>query len=143
MYSRIMVGTDGSELSNKAVDHAIELCKSFGAELIAVSVVNMETVACVEEPTSDIYCQIQEKLEKNANKILDEVEKKAIRENIMFKKIVQAGDPASTMVELSRREGVDLLIVGTRGSLGVERVALGSHAQKIVRWATVPVLVVR
>lgn len=143
MYNRIMVSTDGSSYSDKAVDHAIALCKSFGAELIAVSVINMETVACIEDPTSDVYCQIQEKLEQRANEILDEVEKRAIKENILIKKIFQVGDPASVTVELAKREGADLIVVGTRGLLGVKRVALGSSAEKIVRWADKPVLVVR
>ncbi|MGQ9721041.1 MAG: universal stress protein [Candidatus Jordarchaeum sp.] len=143
MYSRILVATDGSEYSDKAVQHAIDLAKSFGAELIVISVVNMESVACIEEPTSDIYCQIQEKLEKRANDILDGVEKKATRENLLVKKIVQTGDTAAVTVELAKREGADLIVVGTRGLLGVKRVTLGSSAEKIVRWAEIPVLVVR
>lgn len=143
MYSRILVATDGSEYSDKAVQHAIDLAKSFGAELIVISVVNMESVAYIEEPTSDIYCQIQEKLEKRANDILDGVEKKATRENLLVKKIVQTGDTAAVTVELAKREGADLIVVGTRGLLGVKRVVLGSSAEKIVRWAEIPVLVVR
>ncbi len=143
MYRRILVATDGSEYSEKAVQQAIDLAKSFGAELIAISVINMESVACVEEPTSDVYCQIQEKLEKRAFDILDGVEKKAVKENLLFKKIVQVGDAAEVIVELAKREGAELIVVGTRGLLGVKRVALGSSAEKVVRWAEVPVLVVR
>ncbi|MEX2751062.1 MAG: universal stress protein [Candidatus Freyarchaeota archaeon] len=143
MYRRIMVATDGSEHSGKAVEHAIELCKSTGAELLAVSVVNMDALSCVEESDRDVYCKVQDALEKRANDILIEVEKKANKENVLVKKIIQVGDPAEVVVELAKREGADLIVIGTRGLLGVKRVVLGSHAEKIVRWSSVPVLVVR
>jgi nucleotide-binding universal stress UspA family protein len=138
-----MVGVDGSEYSNKAVDHAIELCKSMGAELIAVTVVNMAAVACLEDSDRDVYCKIQDTLKTRASDTLDEVEKKANKENVLIKKIIQVGDTAEVMVELAKKENVDLIVVGTKGLLGIKRVVLGSHAEKIVRWASVPVLVVR
>ncbi|MHA1209259.1 MAG: universal stress protein [Candidatus Freyarchaeota archaeon] len=143
MYRRIMVGTDGSEYSDKAVDHAIELCRATGAELLAVSVVNMEALECIENSDRDVYCKVQDSLEQRANDILSRVEGKAARENVPVKKIIQVGDPAEVLVELAKREGADLIVVGTRGHVGVKRVALGSHAQKVVRWSNVPVLVVR
>jgi len=138
-----MVGVDGSDYSDKAVDHAIELCKSMGAELIAISVVNMDAVACIEETDRDVYCKIQDNLKNRANDLLNTVEKKAIKENVLIKKIIQVGDIAEVMVEQAKREKADLIVVGTKGLLGVKRVVLGSHAEKIVRWASVPVLVVR
>jgi nucleotide-binding universal stress UspA family protein len=143
MYRRIMVATDGSEHSAKAVDHAIELCKSSGAELLAVSVVNMDAISFMEDSDRDVYFEVQYALEKRANDILNEVEKKANKENVLVKKIIQVGDPAEVVVELAKREDADLIVIGTRGLLGVKRVVLGSHAEKIVRWASVPVLVVR
>jgi nucleotide-binding universal stress UspA family protein len=138
-----MVGTDGSEAAEKAVSHAIELCKSMGAQLIVVSVVNLEAVSGIEKTDGEVYRKVQFDLEKHASEILDNVEKKAIKEKILVKKITQVGDPADVIVELAKREKVDLLVVGTKGLLGVKRVVLGSHAEKIVRWAQVPVLVVR
>jgi nucleotide-binding universal stress UspA family protein len=143
MYRRIIVGTDGSDYSDKAIDHAIDLCKSLGAELIAVSVVNMDAVRCIEDTDRDVYCKIQDNLKKRANEILDDVEKKAIKEKILIKKVIQVGDPAEVMVELAKREKANLIVVGTKGLLGVKRAVLGNHAEKIVRWAKVPVLVVR
>ncbi|MEX2706613.1 MAG: universal stress protein [Candidatus Freyrarchaeum guaymaensis] len=143
MYRRIMVGTDGSEYSDKAVDHALELCRATGAELLAVSVVNMEVLECIENSDRDVYCKVQDSLEQRANDILSGVEEKAARENVPVKKIIQVGDPAEVLVELAKREGADLIVVGTRGHVGVKRVTLGSHAQKVVRWSNVPVLVVR
>jgi nucleotide-binding universal stress UspA family protein len=143
MYRRIMVATDGSEHSAKAVDHAIELCKSSGAELLAVSVINMDAISFMEDSDRDVYFEVQYALEKRANDILNEVEKKANKENVLVKKIIQVGDPAEVVVELAKREDADLIVIGTRGLLGVKRVVLGSHAEKIVRWASVPVLVVR
>ncbi|MEM3594193.1 MAG: universal stress protein [Candidatus Jordarchaeaceae archaeon] len=143
MYKRIMVGVDGSEHADKAVDHAIELCKCMGAELIAVNIISMDTLSCMEDSDKDVYCRVQEALEKRANNLLDKVEKKANKENVLIKKIVQVGDVADTIVELAKREDADLIVVGTRGLLGVKRVALGSHAEKIARWASVPVLIVR
>jgi nucleotide-binding universal stress UspA family protein len=143
MYRRIMVGTDGSEAAEKAIDHAIELCKSMGAQLIAVSVVDLKSVSSIEQTDGEVYSRIRLDLEKRANEILDNVEKKAIKEKVLVKKITPVGDPADVIVEQSKREKVDLIVVGTRGLLGAKRVVLGSSAEKIVRWAQVPVLVVR
>jgi len=118
MYRRIMVGTDGSEYSDKAVDHALELCRATGAELLAVSVVNMEVLECIENSDRDVYCKVQDSLEQRANDILSRVEEKAAKENVPVKKIIQVGDPAEVLVELAKREGADLIVVGTgtRGS---------------------------
>ena len=143
MYRRIMVGTDGSEYSDKAVDHALELCRATGAELIAVSVVDTRSLESIKEIDKKVYDKPEEDLELLAIKILDKVEEKASRENVPLKRIIQKGDPASVLVELAKRENADLLVVGTRGLLGVKRVMLGSSTQKIVRWSGVPVLVVR
>ncbi|WXG39587.1 MAG: universal stress protein [Candidatus Freyarchaeum deiterrae] len=143
MYSKIMVGTDGSETAKKAVDNAIELCKSLGAELIAVSAVNMAPVSGIEKTDGKTYNKIRDEFEQHANEILDEVEKKAAKENLMFKRIVKLGDPADVIVEQAKREKADLIVIGTKGLMGVQRVVLGSHAEKIVRWSPIPVLVVR
>jgi nucleotide-binding universal stress UspA family protein len=143
MYKKILVGTDGSEYSERAVDHAIKLAKNTGAELLVVSVVSMDAVECLEETDRDVYCQIQDKLEKRASDILDGVEKRASKENVLVKRIIQVGDPAEVIVELAKRERADIIVVGTRGHVGVKRVLMGSNAQKIVRWSPVPVLVAR
>jgi nucleotide-binding universal stress UspA family protein len=143
MYKRVLVGTDGSNAAEKAVDHAIQLCKSMGAELIVVSVVDLESVSGIEQTDEEVYRRVQSDLEKRANEILDNVEKKADKEKVLVKKIVQVGDPADVIVELAKREKVDLTVVGTKGLLGAKRVVLGSTAEKIVRWASIPVLVVR
>ncbi|MEM3594192.1 MAG: universal stress protein [Candidatus Jordarchaeaceae archaeon] len=143
MYKRILVGTDGSNAAEKAVDHAIDLCKDMGAELIAVSIVNLKSLAEIEQTNQEVYHKVQSDLEKRANEILDNVEKKASSKNVKVKKIMQVGDPAEIIVELAKREKVDLAVVGTKGLLGAKRLVLGSTAEKIVRWASVPVLVVR
>jgi nucleotide-binding universal stress UspA family protein len=142
MYRKIMVGTDGSKTAQKAVDQAIELCKSTGAELIAVSVVDMKPVSSIEETDGEVYRKVQSEFERHANELLDDVEKKAIKEKLKIKRVVQIGDPADVIVELAKRERADLIVIGTKGLVGVERVLLGSHAERIVRWAQIPVLVV-
>ena len=57
--------------------------------------------------------------------------------------LVRVGRPATVLVEMARDQGYDLLVVGTHGRKGIEHVILGSVAERVVRSATVPVLVVK
>ncbi len=57
--------------------------------------------------------------------------------------MVKSGAPANMIVDLARTEGVDLIVMGSHGESGVTKLLIGSVVQKVLYWATCPVLVVR
>lgn len=143
MFKKILVATDGSKHAEKAVGFAIEIAGAFGAELIILSVVEKAQLERLEPYLKESMREIEEKMKLKAKKFLDEVEKKAESRNIKVTKYVLEGDPAELVCDQAEREDVDLIVVGTRGSTGVQRVTVGSHAIRIIRWSKRPVLIAR
>jgi nucleotide-binding universal stress UspA family protein len=143
MFKKILVATDGSKHAEKAMDYAIALAEAFGTELIVLSVVEKAQLERLEPYAKESIQEIEEKMKLKAKQLVDEGERKAKSKNIRVTKYVLEGDPAEIVCDQAEREGVDLIVVGTRGSTGVQRVAVGSHAIRIIRWSKRPVLIAR
>nr|MDO8079625.1 universal stress protein [Candidatus Freyarchaeota archaeon] len=143
MFKKILVATDGSKHAEKAVDYSIALAEAFRAELIVLSVVEKAQLERLEPYAKESIQEIKEKMKLKAKQFVDEAEKKAKSKNIKVTKYILEGDPAELVCDQAEREGVDLIVVGTRGSTGVQRVVVGSHAIRIIRWSKRPVLIAR
>lgn len=142
MYKKILLPTDGSDFANKAALHAHWIAKTSGAEIIALSV--METSSLVGLPADDLIIKIKEMLEEEAERSLEKIdeiiEKKSNEVKITLKS--EEGSPADIILETIKEEDIDLVVIGTSGKHGLDRFLLGSVAEKVVRSATCPVLVV-
>lgn len=143
MFKKILVATDGSKYAEKAVGYAIAFAEAFGAELIVISVVEKAQLERLEPYAQESIQEIKEAMNLKAKQFVDEAEKKAKTRNIKVSKYVLEGDPAELVCDQAERESVDLIVVGTRGSTGVQRVAVGSHAIRIIRWSRRPVFIAR
>ena len=160
-FSKILVAIDGSEMSMRAAAYAIDIANIKGKEeenvqLIGLTVIDLTNLSYSFFATSSGYYEA-EKLEvkrKEAQQLLDKVEKLAVKENnttnnkanIQFKsEIIE--DPisrvGSSIVDYAERENVDLIVIGTRGRTGFKKMLLGSTASGVVTYATCPVMVVK
>ncbi len=142
MYSKILLPTDGSKHANKAAEHAIWIARKSGAEIIALTV--METSSLVGLQADDLIVRLKEMLEEEASRSLEAV-KKLVEESGAGVKITlrtDEGSPADAILRTIEKEGVDLVVMGTSGKHGLDRFLLGSVAEKVVRSAGCPVLVV-
>ncbi|MBE2900381.1 universal stress protein [Methanothermobacter thermautotrophicus] len=142
MYSKILLPTDGSKHANKAAEHAIWIARESGAEIIALTV--METSSLVGLPADDLIIRLREMLEEEASRSLEAV-KKLVEESgadIKLTLRTDEGSPAEAILRTVEKEGVDLVVMGTSGKHGLDRFLLGSVAEKVVRSAGCPVLVV-
>ncbi|BAM70151.1 universal stress protein [Methanothermobacter sp. CaT2] len=142
MYSKIPLPTDGSKQANKAAEHAIWIARESGAEIIALTV--METSSLVGLPADDLIIRLREMLEEEASRSLEAV-KKLVEESgadIKLTLRTDEGSPADAILRTVEKEGVDLVVMGTSGKHGLDRFLLGSVAEKVVRSAGCPVLVV-
>lgn len=147
MYKRILVATDGSTLSKKAVRNAIDLAGAIGADLVALYVVPRYPVSYFEGGVT-ISMQDVEKTEKQwsdkGQTVVDAVQQAAQAEGIKAKAVVVRSDlVAESIMSAAKKHKCDLVVMASHGRKGIKRVLLGSETQHVLTHSTVPVLVLR
>lgn len=139
MYKKILVPTDGSEFAKKAQKHALFLAKVSGAEIIAVSVTENNFVNGL--PLDDEVYQLNQILKERSEENLKEFDK-LNEDDLKITHIVREGSPAKVILEVSKEEDIDLIVMGSSGKSGFDRFIMGSVADKVVNSAKCAVLVV-
>jgi universal stress protein A len=144
LLERILVLIDFSELSKKALRHAIPLAHCSGARLILLNVASNERhidgpglIASPEFETGK-----WRKLDERERQLVELCRQEIGREP-KSEAIVQVGKPAHEIINAARTWNVDLIVMGTRGVTGVKRMLGSSTAQQVVAHAPCPVLVVQ
>ena len=143
MFKKILVGTDFSEPSDAARRTAVELARRLGAELEIVHVEEPLPAYAFSEGALPDLPRLQEEVRNWAERELEQQAKEARAAGVPVTTAVLLGTPANAIVEKARADGADLIVAGTHGRTGLERVLLGSVAERIVRNAPCPVLTVR
>jgi nucleotide-binding universal stress UspA family protein len=147
MYKNILVATDGSKLSNKAVAQAIDLAQSLGATLTAFYAspdypLPAYTDGVAYEPMSrkeyNALCK------KEADRILGTVTLKAESAGLEFKAAhTIAPAPWAAILAAARKHKCEVIVMASHGRTGVSALLLGSETQKVLTHSKLPVLVVR
>jgi len=141
MYDRILVPTDGSSGGERAVEHAVELAATHGAEVHALYVIS--TVGYGGLPRETSWEGIRDALATEGETALDRIRELTGPADVPVEGTIVEGAPAQRIVEHADEIDCDLIVMGTHGRSGVDRLLLGSVAEHVVRSATVPVLTVR
>ncbi|SEO68492.1 Nucleotide-binding universal stress protein, UspA family [Halogranum amylolyticum] len=141
LYDRILVPTDGSEGVERAVSHAVDLAAAHGATIHAVYVVN--TAGFTGLPMESSWEGVENMLREDAETALETVRTLAGRQDVTVETHVLEGPPQREIVRYAEEEGCDLVVMGTHGRGGIDRLLLGSVAEKVVRSSNVPVMTVR
>ncbi|MBI4416809.1 MAG: universal stress protein [Euryarchaeota archaeon] len=134
---RILVGYDGSDEANKALDMAVGIAKAGNAALVVQHVI---TVAPEAIETGVLEW---EAIEHAAASVLDGAIARVRAAGVEAERVLSRGDAARFIVREAEARGADLIVVGSLGRGRMARLLVGSVADKLVRTATVPVLVVR
>lgn len=140
MYKRILLPLDGSELAEQALPRAIAQAERFGSEIILIRVLEplqdhsmLRTAGKrAERLTRDLALEYLERLAAS-------VEERGIPVQVA----VIEGRPYVEIVKFAEANQVDLIVMTTRGQSGISRWLLGSVSDRVVRGATVPVLMVQ
>ena len=147
MYQRILVPTDGSTLSKKAVKGAIELASAIGAELVALNVVPRYPTAYFEGGVSVSTSEVAriEKQWAEQGQALAEVARDAAEAaGLKAKAVTMRSDlVAESILAAVRKHRCDLVVMASHGRKGLKRLLLGSETQHVLTHGSVPVLVLR
>lgn len=147
MFQRILVPTDGSELSLESAKAAVSLAKENGAALVALNVQPIYRPPMVAElPAADIYSQEEYEAEarKAGGKALAEVLALAGAASVPCKSWIELEvNPWEAIIKVARVEGCDLIFMASHGRRGVAGLLLGSETQKVLTHCKIPVLVHR
>lgn len=135
MLHRIMVPTDGSPESERALPLAKQLALAHEADLVLVFIIDQPPLAMGRYPGPD--------LEEMAAAHLSALEASLAAEGVRVRSTQERGPTAATLLDRERAENPDLLVMATHGRTGLARFALGSVADRMVREGTAPALVVR
>jgi universal stress protein A len=138
---KILVSTDFSDNASQALPYANSYAQQFGAEVYLLHVIEkvsfMSDMKDVPLALSDAQVQQQTRNE------LDALAAKEFGEAVPIRTLVRQGKPPEEIVAAANELNVDLIIISTQGRTGLKRALLGSVAEKVIRHAPCPVLVVR
>jgi nucleotide-binding universal stress UspA family protein len=144
MFKRILVPTDGSDITAKAVDTSIALAKSVGAKLYTISVKEPFPYSAISEMQPTPPQEFFDAQERIATKRVQAVSELCAAADVPCQAhTVEALHPWEAIIDHAKRMECDLLVMASHGRRGVSALLLGSETQKVLTHSKVPVLVVR
>jgi nucleotide-binding universal stress UspA family protein len=144
MFKRILVPTDGSDITAKAIATAIELARSVNAQLYTISVKEPFPYSAISEMQPTPPQEFFDAQERIAAKRVQAVVELCQQAGVPCQShTVEALHPWEAIIEHAKRMECDLLVMASHGRRGVSALLLGSETQKVLTHSKVPVLVVR
>jgi nucleotide-binding universal stress UspA family protein len=144
MFTRILVAIDGSRTSQRALDAAIELAVTHGATLQPYYVVESGPMY-MDVPGYDpstLHSSLMQQGASLAAEAADAMRKRGVTGEVVTVEATAADDVATLVVAAAKAFNADLLVMGTHGRKGFQRLILGSIAEQCLRQATMPVLLI-
>ena len=148
MLEKILLATDGSASSRKALEFAVEMASRYEAQVYILHVIStmeiplniLEYISAeeIEDSPASVY------LEKIGSKIIQQSEKECKTtgcENVHT--IVLRGNPADTIIEFAKEKGIDVIILGSRGFRGIKGRLIGSVSRKVIHAADCTCIIVK
>ena len=141
MFTNILVPVDGSDNSYRALDAALLFSEKLGSNITVVHV--MEQVPITHIGSEKLLSEFLEAYKKENQDILSKCSEIATQKGLAIKTLLLQGNPASVILDYSKQEKFDLLIMGSRGLGKFKELILGSVSSKIVHHSTCAVLLIR
>jgi nucleotide-binding universal stress UspA family protein len=137
-FDKILVATDGSEYSRRAMVKAVDFAESYDAQLNVVSIV---------EIMPEIYAiapQVVEEKVKKTEEYIAGIQKLADAHGIKSRGFVRdSAEPYNVITEIAEKEEIGIIVMGSHGRTGLKRILMGSTAERVIAHAPCPVLVVK
>lgn len=141
--ARILCPTDFSDFSQRAYDYGLSLARHYKAQLYLLHVVRPVIVGYPEYAVPDSVNEFYGELREYAEEQLREFAKVHAEGGLQAKVLVQEGVVTESILEFVRENAIDMIVMGTHGRRGVQRLTVGSVTERVMRRAGCPVLVVR
>jgi nucleotide-binding universal stress UspA family protein len=145
MYKHILLPTDGSELSKKAIEHGIALAKSVRARVTAL-VVSTPFHALVVDPSifPNSLDEYRRLVAEHTARYLDGVRQVAMGSGVECDLVqIEHDQPYEAIIDTAKKSGCDLIVMASHGLRGVSAIVLGSETLKVLTHTAIPVLVYR
>jgi nucleotide-binding universal stress UspA family protein len=147
MYKRILLATDGSKLSQKAVEHALNLADLTGAEVVALKIVPRYPQTYFEGGVAlaaTEIARIEKQWQTEAMETVNAVKAAGQKREVKVKPMTAKGDlVAEAVIATAKRQKCDLIVMASHGRRGIKRLLLGSETQQVLTHSHIPVLVLR
>jgi nucleotide-binding universal stress UspA family protein len=141
MYKHILIPTDGSDLSEKAIEHGIALAKVLGARVTALTVLEPFHVSAFEPSMVEQY---KKHVAAAATKHLDVARNAASASHVSCEVVrVEHERPHQAIIDTATEQGCDVIVMASHGRRGLSAIVLGSETVKVLTHTTIPVIVVR
>lgn len=138
---KILVPTDGSEYSIRAAEYALSIAKSRNTEVFFVFVVDEVVMDQFAKVTSRKAIEVE--LKKDGERYTNYALGLAERENVKATPMIVRGRPFEQIVNLAKSFNVDLVVMGTYGHRGAERILIGSVTERVIEYSPCPVLIIK
>jgi nucleotide-binding universal stress UspA family protein len=139
--NKILVPTDGSAYSNRAAEYAISMAKTHGAEIMITYVVDEVVIDQFSKPAEREAVEVE--LKSDGQHFIRYVLGLAEKEGVKATSMLVKGRPFEQIVNLAKSFNVDLIVMGTYGRRGAERILIGSVAERVIEYSPCPVLVIK
>jgi nucleotide-binding universal stress UspA family protein len=136
-WNRILLATDGSDFSKNATQRALALAREYGGELKVVTALDVPSEIYSEAPG------FNEKLREEAKDILSEVMERGLRMGLKTDCIIREGRSYKVILNVAGEQGTGVIVVGSYGRTGLQRLLMGSVTERVISHASCPVLVVK
>ena len=137
---KILVPTDGSDYSMRAAEHAVSIAKMLDAQIIVVYVVDEVVVNQIKVTERE---NVEQELKQDGKRYIKYVLGLAENEGVKADSILAKGTPFEQIVHLAKELNIDLIVMGTYGRRGAERILIGSVAERVIEYSSCPVLVIK
>ncbi|HPS92662.1 MAG TPA: universal stress protein [Methanothrix sp.] len=145
MIKRIMIATDGSDASRRAAMLAVDIARQATGSITAVYVIETERLSRL--PGISTLPELKEKLlalmQAEGQQATQFVEDQAIAAGVSCQKILASGRAIEELIKISQQQEIDLIIMGSMGRTGMEKILLGNVAEKVVKKSAIPVLLAK
>ena len=144
----ILVPTDFSEMANDALDLAVQIARKSGAKILLLNVIegvhnySFNTMGELENSLGEDEFIIK-KLIDQTQKNLETFSKQHQYDGVEFSTMIEMGGAYASISKVIAENNTDLIVMGTKGASGIEEVLIGSNTEKVVRYASCPVITVK
>lgn len=141
-FRKVLIPVDASKYSMQAAEYGIRLAKALEATVVCLYVVDADNAKLLSEFMKKTPQEVEGSFRREGESALAYLDDLSRQQGVDFRGEIDQGTPHRVIVELARREGVDLIIIGRVGHRGPRRILIGPVTERVIENAPCPVLVV-